>query len=173
MNRFFIAFVLFAVLLSSCASQRRAERLALHNDKLIKMAASDASAEQKFDALAGSLVDMMHEALRPVNPKKGGEYVRDYFKMNNKPMDKIFGEMVEMQQNLGSGQKALFGLKMVTKPYFMDLVTLVPRFIQKYKTYKFAINGMKRVKSGLINSIGGGKPGFNLGEKGIDQIFKF
>ncbi len=163
-------FVLCMIVLTSCASQRRADRLLNHQNLLEQvMIDKDMSPEDKLDILAGSMVDAMNEGMNIVNIKKGGKYVKDYFGQNNGSIQTIMTEVVDWQQGLSQAERRTLGLRMLTKPYARDMIKLVPKFIAKYKTYSTAIKATRRVKDGLLK-IGGGLLDFGSGKGGNINI---
>ncbi len=157
MNKFSIFLMaLCLIILTSCASQRRAERLMGHNNTLTQtMQNAELSPEQKLDILAGSLADVMNEGVNILNVKKGGKYVKEYFDQNDGNIMAIMSEVAEWQQGLSQAERTTLGLRMLTKPYTKDMVLLIPKFIAKYKAYSTAIRATRRVKDGLLKMGGG------------------
>lgn len=169
MNRFStFLMALCLIILTSCASQRRAERLLGHQDLLTQLTQNvNMSPEQKLDALAGNLADVMNEGVNVFNVKKGGKYLQNYFDQNNGNIQSIMSEVVDWQQNLSSAERTTLGLRMLTKPYTRDFVKLVPKFIAKYKTYSTIMKGTNRVKDGLLK-MGGGLLDFGIDGKTLN-----
>lgn len=148
--------VLCLIVLTSCASQRRAERLLGHQDLLNQtMKNSNLNPEEKLDILAGSLANVMNEGVNVLNVKKGGKYVLEYFDQNDANIQSIMTEVIDWQQNLSQAERTTLGLRMLTKPYTRDFIKLVPKFIAKYQTYNTALKATRRVKDGLLKMGGG------------------
>jgi hypothetical protein len=133
-----LPFLLMALLLGTSCSQRYANRLANHRNTLSQMASSKtATHEQKMDALANSLVTMMHESLDLINPKKSVQYVQDYANQNEASINAIFKDLDGWQNSMNPAEKLSFALNATKKPYTKDLVSLLPRFEKKFKTIAF------------------------------------
>ena len=138
------------LLFSDCAATRQANQLAFHLDKLTKAAYGDMSAEAKMDVLAQSFVNMMHESLNILNPKKGVGYVQQYGSQNKEPIEKIFDDIGEWQKSLSVVEKIALAVRIAQKPYVKDLVNLIPRFKNKYEQVKFVMDMTGKLKNSLI-----------------------
>ncbi len=152
-----ILFLSLVLLSTSCATKKQGQWLDDHA-RILKMAATSnsMSKEQKFDALANSYVRMMHQSLNFTNPKKGVQFAREYSKQNSGDIDVILKGLKGWKDEMGPLEGIAFGVKLVTKPYFKDLIALYPRFQRKYRMYSAVADLSGRVKKGLID-VGGNK----------------
>ena len=147
-----IAFGIGMLFLLSCGAARQATRLNMHEQVLQRATSLDFSGEQKLDTLATSLVDMMDEALKILNPGKGVKYIEKYQRLNEGNIDLLINQVDDWQKSMSTGEKIGFGIRMVQKPYARDLIDLLPKFERKYKQVKFAAGLSKKIKSGLIDA---------------------
>lgn len=164
-----------AVMLNGCAA-KRANQLQAHQDTLLRIAASeDATPEEKLDALAGSAIGMMNEAMRIARPRKGARYVRSYVDMNEQPMEQIFRDVVAWQRDLSPQERSKLGLRLLGKPYTRELVMLVPKFISRYRAYRAAARFGNKLKNGLLDVGRNANPLNDLfgGGNGGGGIFNF
>lgn len=166
MKRIYLSFtILLAVsfLSTGCASKKQGAWLDSHFKMLERAANSNIAPEKKLDILAQSYVDMMHQSLNFVNPKKGVAYAKAYSKQNDANIEKILKELGTWQEDMGPLELIGFGLKMTNKSYAKDMIDLFPRFRRKFKTYStvFALSG--KVRKGLLG-LGGKKLGGLLGD---------
>lgn len=128
-----ITLFLAITLLSSCAATRQARQLSRHQLALSSIADKNVSAEEKLDVLATSMVQMMKESLRIVNPEVAFKYVMKYGADNEAAIDKILSEV----DDLNVIQKVALGVNVLQKPYIDDFTDLFPKFRRKYKQLKF------------------------------------
>ncbi len=135
-TRIFALFLTFTIL-SGCAATRQARQLALHQLTLSTIAQRDVHAEEKLDVLATSLVQMMKESLRIVNPNKALEYVTKYAADNEEAIDTILSDVSKWQDDLNILEKVAVGARLLNKPYINDFTDLFPKFRRKYKQLKF------------------------------------
>ncbi len=144
-------------LASGCAIKKQGKWLDEHSHILSRAAASSSmSSEQKFDALANSYVKMMHQTLNFTNPQKGAAYAQTYSKQNGENIETILKSLKGMKSEMGPLESVAFGVKLLRKPYFSDLIELFPRFQRKFKTYSAIAALSGKVRNGLID-LGGSK----------------
>ncbi|MEM7106415.1 MAG: hypothetical protein AAF502_25025 [Bacteroidota bacterium] len=143
--------MLCPILLTDCASAKLANQLRLHNENLTKAAFGDINPEKKLDILVISMVGMMYEALKPLNPKKGVAYVTDYGKENGEAIEKILKDFGEWQKELSVGERIALGIRIAKKPYMKELIELGPRFKKKYKQVKFLMKLTGKLNKGLFD----------------------
>ena len=151
----FFALCLFAAtfLFASCAGTKQSQWLASHHDALTAAANSNLSTDKKLDILAENYVEMMDEALKFVNPKRGVKYVQAYAKQNKVPIQQILDETEEWQKQMTDKELVAFGVKTALKPYFRQAVDLIPRFKRKYDQYALVASLTGGLKNRLIDII--------------------
>jgi hypothetical protein len=136
----FIVFLVSATLFaSSCASWQQTKWLNEHRSNLKKIAASNASPEEKADALIRDYVQFMNEGLQFADPAKGAKYVKKYHDQNNSTIQQIVRETTNWQKNLNTTDKVALGIRTAQKTYVKDLIDLGPKFKRKYKQYAFIV----------------------------------
>ncbi|MCB0515848.1 MAG: hypothetical protein R2798_09195 [Chitinophagales bacterium] len=146
--------VALAMSASSCGTVKFARQLAEHQSLLTNIAQNKAaSSEEKFDVLAGSLVEMMNQALKFTSPTKGKKYVQAYFKENNKAIFGILDEVITEQSKLSSIERIGNGVKLTQKPYAKDFIKLFPKFAKKYQQIKFVNDFGKKLKKTVFGSL--------------------
>jgi len=139
------------ILLSSCGATRQANQLLEHQSILTSLAGNtDVAPEEKLDVLMNSMVGMMHEGMRIVNPKKGVNYVTKFGSQNSGSIDQILNEVGTWQKDLGPAERIALGARMLQKPYARDALELIPKFVSKYKQVTFVTRTTKKLKSRLI-----------------------
>lgn len=151
-------------LLSSCGA-KQANQLLKHQTELEAIANNkSASPEQKMDVLMANMVTMMHEGMRIANPKKGVKYVSQFGKENGKVTNLIFNEFSDWQKNMSTSEKLAMGGRMLTKPYMKDALTLIPKFVRKYKQIAFVSKTVGGLKQKLMggNLLGDGLKSLGL-----------
>ncbi len=156
---FFYSFLFLSIgfLSSGCAMKNQVDWLGEHSQILKRAATSNSmSQDDKFDALANSYVKMMHQSLNFTNPKKGLEFARQYSQQNSNDIDVILKGLKGWKKDMGALEGIAFGVQLVTKPYFKDLIALYPRFQRKYRMYSAVSDLSGRVKNGLMD-LGGSK----------------
>ncbi len=154
--------ILVLLLLSTSCGKQYLNRLAAHQNLLSQTAINKMmSPEEKMDVLANSFVNMMHESLDVLNPKKGTQFIQDFAKQNEKSIDAIFKDIAKWQSNMTDMEKVTLGLKMIRKPYARKLIELVPRFERKFNNIALASRLTGKLKNGLINL---GKQKLKLGQ---------
>ena len=143
-------------LLSSCAASKRLKQLNFHSDTLSQAAASNATADQKVDALGTSFAQMMSEALSITNPKKGVDYVKKYADQNESSLNSIFKSLESSQKNMNTIEKVNYATSLLKKPYANDLLDLVPKFERKFKQVAFVAKLASKMKLGIGGALFGG-----------------
>lgn len=159
MKNLYISVVLLvsvSLLSSGCAASKQGKWLDGHAQRLSQAANSNMPPEKKLDVLAQSYVDMMHQSLNFVNPKKGVNYAKAYSKANGANIEKIITSLGEWKGDMGALEIIAFGINMTQKPYMKDMVNLFPRFRRKYKTYSTIWSLSNKVRKGVIG-LGGKK----------------
>ena len=149
----FLSLLAALLVLSACAGTKQSKWLAGHHDALTAAANSNLSANKKLDILAENYVEMMDEALRFANPKKGVKYVQAYAKQNKVPIELILSDVKEWQSGLTDKELVAFGVKTALKPYFRQAVDLIPRFKRKYDQYALVAQLTGGLKDRLIDVI--------------------
>ncbi len=145
--------IISTIVLSSCGVAKQTRNLSMHHQALERMVMTDeAHPEQKMDTLASSLVQMMDEALRIVNPKKGARYVQKYADQNTRHIEVLLADIGQWQKSMSTGEKIGFGLRALQKPYTKDLIELIPRFERKYQQVKFISKFSKKIRAGLVDA---------------------
>ncbi len=148
------ALLYLVLVFTGCAATRQANQLESHKNMLLGALDKNVSVEKKMDALAGSMLGMMNQSLKILNPKKGVDYVKKYSNQNQGSIESLVKQIGTGQQEMKVGQKIAFGLKMVQKPYMKDLIALVPKFKRKYNQLKFAMKLLGTFKKGLTGMVG-------------------
>ena len=137
-------FVLASLSLSSCASLRVGKLLDTYENRISTIAKGGESPEQKFDALAGTLVDVMEETIRIGKIRPGVKFIKGFSEENKPTIEKIITDLSVWQKNMSIAEKALFWGKVAFKPYTRKLVLLVPKFEktvqQKLETFSILSN---------------------------------
>ncbi|MEM9918113.1 MAG: hypothetical protein AAF990_08455 [Bacteroidota bacterium] len=141
--------ILFLVLLMSLSNCSISKRVKAHEKLLAATAQSDAEPPEKLDVLATSLVQMMHEGLQFVNPKKGLKFVERYGEANQESIYKILDEVGEWQDGLNTLQTIAYSASLLTKPYARDLIDLFPKFKRKYDQIVFVYNLNRKLQGTL------------------------
>ena len=142
-----------SLLFSACAGTKQTQWLASHHDALTAAANSNLSADKKLDILAENYVQMMDEALKFANPKKGVKYVQAYAKQNQVPIQQILQDVETWQKDMTDKELVAFGVKTALKPYFRQAVDLIPRFKRKYDQYALVAKLTGGLKDRLIDVI--------------------
>jgi len=151
-----ILLVFISMLSSGCAASKQGAWLDGHSKRLTQAANSSMPAQKKLDILAQSYVEMMHQSLNFVNPKKGVNYAKAYSKQNGASIEKIISSLGEWKGDMGALEIIALGIEMSQKPYMKDMIDLFPRFRRKYKTYSTIWSLSNKVRKGVVG-LGGKK----------------
>lgn len=154
--KLFIGLLSILIFTSSCASLNANKRLNAHSSLLNNIATSNASAEKKLDVLAGSFVQLMHQGMGFMNPKKGVKFVENYGSQNKQSIDTIIKDLDKWQEKMSPIEQLAFGARMIQKPYIKEFFNLVPKFKRKYQQVAF-VNDMTKKMTGNLTKLGGGK----------------
>jgi len=154
--KFFSGLLLIAILSSSCAGVKANKRLNAHANLLNDTALSKMPTEKKLDILAGSFVQLMHQGMGFVNPKKGVKFVEQYGTQNKQSFDTIIKEMDAWQENMNTLEQLTFAARMIQKPYVKEFFQLIPKFKRKYQQVAF-VNKMSKKLTGNLTKLGGNK----------------
>lgn len=133
----FIALIGLATSTWNCAGLKQTKQLAAHQKRLAEAAASNVKPQEKLDILMESLVDMMDEGLKIVNPIKGAKYVERYGEANQKSINAILGQTQKWRNSMNTMETISFGANMLQKPYGKKAVDLLPKFEKKYRQVAF------------------------------------
>ncbi len=155
---------LLGLALSMVTSCGFTKDLQANHAQLLAAAGSDVSIAEKRDVLASNLVGMMHEAVDRLNPKQGVKYVKAYAKTNGPLVDTLAAQITRGQAQMTDSQRMAFMLPVLTKPYAKDALTLIPRFIQRYKQFETVINLSSQLKGAVLGKLGTSLGGFGEGE---------
>ncbi len=129
-------------------------------EALLAATGNDISISEKRDVLATSMVGMMHDAVDRLNPKQGVKYVKAFAKTNGPIVDTLSAQIIRGQAKMSDAQRMSFMLPVLTKPYAKDALTLLPRFIKRYKQYEAVINMTSQLKSAVLGKLGNSLGGF-------------
>ena len=132
--------------------------------QLLAATGDDVSLSEKRDVLASNLVGMMHESVDRLNPKKGVKYVKAYAKTNGPLVDTLAAQITRGQEQMSDAQRMAFMLPVLTKPYAKEALTLIPRFIKRYKQFETVINLSSQLKGAVLGKLGTSLGGFGEGE---------
>ena len=131
-----------------------AKDLQSHQSQLLAATGDNVSIAQKRDVLATSMVSMMHDAVDRLNPKQGVKYVKAYAKTNGPIVDTLAAQIKRGQQKMTDAQRISFMLPVFTKPYAKEALSLMPRFINRYKQYQSVIDMTGKLKTAVLGKLG-------------------
>ncbi|MFK8057384.1 MAG: hypothetical protein AB8F78_14765 [Saprospiraceae bacterium] len=131
-----------------------------HQAQLLAATGPNVSISEKRDVLAISMVGMMHDAVDRLNPKQGVKYVKAYAKTNGPIVDTLTAQILRGQQQMTDAQRIGFMLPVLTKPYAKEAISLMPRFIKRYKQYQSVIDLTGQLKKAALGKLGSSLGGF-------------
>ncbi|RMG27804.1 MAG: hypothetical protein D6730_06420 [Bacteroidetes bacterium] len=107
--------------LSSCTSMRQ---LSAHQQALQRLAYGDMPPQEKFDGLAITLVGVIDESLRIINPEKTYRYLQKFSQQNEQELNLLYEELNAWREGMSGPQKVAFGARTLSKPYTRRLMNL-------------------------------------------------
>ena len=99
-------------------------QLSVHKNALDRLAYGDMPPQEKFDGLANTLVSVIDESLRIVNPTKTYNYLDKFSKQNEDSLNKLIADLDTWRGEMNGPQKIAFGARTATKPYTRRLLNL-------------------------------------------------
>ncbi len=154
-----ILFILLVATQIACVSaKKQGNMINAHQSALSMALKDDLNSEQKLDILGETLVDMMRESLNFKNPVKGGKYVKKFGDQNGKMIESIIRSLESETKNLDPMSQISMGMSLMSKPYFGELLELLPKFEQKFKSIAFVANLASKIGK-PFKMLGGAKNG--------------
>lgn len=118
---FYLIILAFLFTLSGCATMKQ---LSVHKNALERLAYGDMPPQEKFDGLANTLVSVMDESLRIINPTKTYNYLDKFSNQNEAALNKLVSDLDTWRGEMNGPQKVAFGARTATKPYTRRLLNL-------------------------------------------------
>lgn len=109
-----LPFLCLFLLLSGCTLTRQ---LNAHRATLNDLAYGDYTPQEKFDGLANTMVGVMDESLRIINPAKTYRYLDKFSAQNEDALTTLYTELNGWRNEMGTAQKVGFGARTLTKSY--------------------------------------------------------
>ena len=156
------ALLVFVCLTAACSTSRQ---VAAHRSELLAATAPDVPLATKRDVLGASVVEMMHQAVDRLDPRRGFTYVEAYAKTNGPFVDTLAAQIERATADMTTGERIAFGLEAAASPYVRDAVEIVPRFVERYRRIAAAARIVDGLKASVLGQAGAGLP-FGIGGAG-------
>lgn len=121
---FLLLLITLTFVLGGCTTMRQ---LSVHKNTLDRLAYGDMPPQEKFDGLANTLVSVIDESLRIVNPTKTYNYLDKFSNQNRASLNKLYEDLDAWRAGMNKAQKVAFGARTLTKPYTRRLANIGPK----------------------------------------------
>lgn len=128
--------LLSVVLCSGCQTYK--SFLSNQHQVLQRVAASSYPGQQKLDSLVTVSLAVMDQALKPINPVKGGKMLDAFIQKNGATMELIFNQATSDFESRDLVGQGLFIAALVRKDHYKKFRELYPKVEKKYKQVRTA-----------------------------------
>lgn len=159
--RYLVLLLAVSLQMSSCITVKKQNNLInLSNNDLTLALQGNKSPQQKMDILGSTLSVLMTQSLKFKNPVKGSKYVQKFSQKNGKLVNKLLSDVEQNLNTMDPMSQLNMGMSLMKKPYFKDMIKLLPEFEKKFNQIAFVSNLVSKVKGPLkflnLGSNGGG-----------------
>lgn len=147
----YLAIVYFIIAMAGCQSYK--SFLREQHRLLQRVAASSYPGQQKLDSLVMVSLAVMDQALKPINPVKGGKMLDAFVQENSSVMELIFNQAssdFESRDLVGQG---LFIAGIARKEHYRKFRELYPKLEKKYNQVRTASKFLGFFSKGIFKKV--------------------